>query len=226
MSITVSRPTYESVVHDIVRVHFQPHHHFTAASSGTKKAEQLEESFRRGVREGLAAILFVYRAEQLPLLKTLEPVYESDVHKILREYEVEFPHSTGEEKNNLLGEIFARLIDMALPEEMLELHEADRREKVLAGEVPPEPKDAEWLDGEMQKREDEARRLRVLRERARSPYVNDGPKSPATPDVGKLMECPEGCERPIGSKVMVTHLIQAHDYDTTAASATLLRLES
>lgn len=141
MSVTITKPTLESTVCELVRTHFV--HEWVGVTSN--KALEQKKIFQRGVREGIAALLFLHRGDSLPRFRTIPPLYESDVHSILRDYESDFTHASGPEKVILLDTIYGKLIELAVPQDLRDTDEGKRRKAVLDREEPAVAADIEWL---------------------------------------------------------------------------------
>lgn len=141
MTATMSKPDIESTIEGLVRLHYDNQ----GSNLATSKAEVAKSYWQRGIREGIAAILFQHRGDSLPRFKTIPMIYESDVHSILREFETDFVHGGPEDKNIALDTIFAKLMEFAVPQDLIETDEAERRRLVLEGSEPALPSDAKWI---------------------------------------------------------------------------------
>jgi len=141
MTATMSKATLDSTLEGLVRLYYSNRGYDLAAS----KAEVAKTYWQRGIREGIAAILFKHRGESLPRFKTIPMIYESDVHAILREHDGEWKHSSGDEKPIILDTIVAELVKISVPQELAEIDEQSRRQAILKGEESARPADAQWL---------------------------------------------------------------------------------
>jgi hypothetical protein len=141
MTATMSKPTIETTLEGLVRLHYSNRGSDLAMS----KKEVASEYWKRGIREGIAAILFQYRGDSLPRFKTIPMIYESDVNSILRDFEKDFVHGGPGDKLTALDVIHARLIELAVPADLIETDEEERRRLVLLGEEPTRESDHEWI---------------------------------------------------------------------------------
>lgn len=155
MTATMSKPTLETTIHNLVRMHYSSQGSNLAAS----KAEVADQYWKRAIREGLAAILFQHRGDSLPRFKTIPLIYESDVNAILRKHETDFVHGSGAEKPIVLDAIYQELIEFAVPQELIATDEEERRRLVLAGEEPALHDDAKWINDLVEQKRQEADEL-------------------------------------------------------------------
>jgi hypothetical protein len=146
--------------------------------SSTKKAQVEKENRDHGLRDGLAQaiaeILTVERIKKFPLFTSHEKVNSWDVYRILSEatfFTGAFPDD--DEATEIVDSLLA-LID-GQEGVIAERHEENRRNKILEGELKPEPKDKEWLSKELGQFDSKQAELRKLIMQAENPNVNDSP---------------------------------------------------
>lgn len=173
MTITFGKPDIKTTLGELVRIHFTGQSSFPQTE--TKKSEEIRQAFKRGVREGIAALLFLHRGDSLPRFKTVPGIYESDVHGILRHVEGPYKHASGVEKPVIIDETVEQLLLLALDPDLIATDEAVRKERVLAGEEPAVEADREWLDELLEKKRQEAEELIGLLKPIGWEYVNDAP---------------------------------------------------
>lgn len=141
MTATMSKATLESTLEGLVRLHWSQQ----VMGLSHTKAEVAASYWQRGIREGIAAILFKHRGDSLPRCKTIPMIYESDVNGILRDEENDFVHGGPDEKKDALMTILSKLMELAVPVDLLEHDEELRREYVLHGTEKARPEDIEWI---------------------------------------------------------------------------------
>jgi hypothetical protein len=144
MGVTYSRATLETTLEQLSRLYFTYRRSLT--QTAPKKAEEIDASYRRGIAEGMAAFLFLHRSDSLPRFKSLPPIYESDVRAILDAAASDYVNGTPAEKTSLVDGIIDSLLALAVPKELIETDEAERRRLVIAGEEVAKPSDAEWIN--------------------------------------------------------------------------------
>lgn len=141
MTATMSKPTLETTLEGLVRLHYSNQ----ATSLASSKREVALTYWQRGIREGIAAILFQHRGDSLPRFKTIPMIYESDVNTILRDFEKDFVHGGPEDKNLAVMAILARFNELAVPADLIETDESERRRLVLLGQEPTRESDHDWI---------------------------------------------------------------------------------
>jgi hypothetical protein len=142
MTVTLSRATLATALEEVARTYFSNRR---TISAPTKKAEELDAAFRRGLAEATADFLFLHRCNSLPRFKSLPPIYESDVRGILDPAASDFINGLPEEKGQVLDGIVDALLALAVPADLIETDESERKKAVLAGEERAKPEDAVWI---------------------------------------------------------------------------------
>ncbi len=212
MTATMSKPTLESTLEGLVRLHYAQR----GGDMAVSKAEVAKEYWQRGIREGIAAILFQHRGDSLPRFKTIPMIYESDVNAILREYETEFVHGGPGDKVTAIDVIYAKFIELAVPQDLIETDEEERRRLVLSGEEKAVPGDRGWIDALVEEKRREADRLIAI---LQGQKVNDaGGKLPRTQPKCAQTGCPTRLGEFATKDQYIAHLRDEHNYTPQAAN--------
>ncbi len=171
MGMTMSKATVETTIEGLVRLYYS-NQALEKTTTSTKKAEEIRSAFKRGVAEGLASFLFFHRGQCLPRFKTVPMIFESDVRGILHPTESEWVNAAGDEKPLLMDGLVAKLIEFAVPADLLATDEEVRKQAVLEGLEPARSSDALWIEELAQKKRREVEELISLLQ----PKVNTAPK--------------------------------------------------
>lgn len=142
MTVTLSRATLETTLEEVSRIYFSNRRTLRAE---TKKAEELDAAFRRGLAEAVANFLFLHRCTSLPRFKTVPPIYESEVRAILDPVASDFINGTPIDKGQICDGVVDALLELAVPKDLKKADEEQRRYYVLHGVEKAHPEDAEWI---------------------------------------------------------------------------------
>jgi hypothetical protein len=171
MTVSMSKPTLESTLEGLVRLHWSQQ----MLGLRPNKQDAAANYWQRGIREGIAAILFKHRGDSLPRFKTIPMIYESDVNAIMRDHATDFVHGGPENKQDALDEIQIKFAELAVPKDLLEIDESERKRLVLAGEEKATPQDIEWITEMAEAKRREVEEIMDLLKPVGWEKVNDAP---------------------------------------------------